>query len=191
MIRQKHFLNLISLPDENEEHIKRFKRACVKHIGEFRSMKSRAHISFEPLIFDAETSYNAVDFKMFYDVVESILNNVPSINLKINGFDYFKHGTNSMTIYAALQLDTVTMRWFNFVKKIFLMKGEMKPHITIARDISKASFDILWPYFKNYEYKDSFEVSTITVLGKYSDESGPYQIYKQIALRKQTNLAVV
>lgn len=184
-MKEKQFLNLISLPDDADKNIKRFKRACAKHIGDFPSVNSRAHISFDRLVFDTDVSYKAVDHKMFYDVVESILSNVPAIGLKITGFNFFNHGAHHRTIYAAIELDAVTMRWFDFVKKVFLQKDRIIPHITIARNISVDAFNKLWPYFQNLKYSDSFDVEEITILCKDSGSQGPYQIYKVMPLRKR------
>jgi 2'-5' RNA ligase len=184
-MKEKQFLNLISLPDEADKNIKRFKRACARQIGDFPGINARGHISFDRLVFDTDVSYQAVDHKMFYDVAESILSTVPAINVKINGFNFFNHGTHHRTIYAVIELDTITMRWFNFVKKVFLCKGPITPHITIASNISLEAFNKLWPHFQSIKYTDSFDVEQITILSKDTDNKGPYQIYKVLPLRKR------
>ena len=185
-MKEKQFLNLIPLPDEADKNIKRFKRACAKHIGDFPGINSRAHISFDRLVFDTDVSYKAVDYNTFYDVVESILSNVPTINIRITGFSFFNHGAHHRTIYAAIAPDPITMRWFDFVKKVFLRKGPITPHITIARNISLEAFNILWPHFQNIKYTDTFDVESITILTKYAGSKGPYQVYKTMPLRKRS-----
>ncbi|TWR26609.1 2'-5' RNA ligase family protein [Mucilaginibacter achroorhodeus] len=183
-VRQIMFMNLISLPDESNAHIMRFKRACAKHIGQFASMNSRAHISFPALVFDENTSATSFNYDDYYRVIESILGNVPAISLKVKGFEYLQHGDQYRTICAALELDPVTMRWFSFFEKIFPAKQKIKPHITIARKIPVASFNKLWPHFQKIDFKDRFTVRNITVLHNPSNQAGPYQLYKDISLRK-------
>ncbi|PAW94178.1 hypothetical protein CKK33_12045 [Mucilaginibacter sp. MD40] len=183
-VRQMLFMNLISLPDESNAHIMRFKRACAKHIGQFPSINSRAHISFPPLVFDENTSAASFSYDDYYRVIESILSNVPAISLKLSGFEYLQHGDQYRTICAALELDPVIMRWFSFFEKIFPSKQKLRPHITIARKIPTASFNILWPHFQRINFEDRFTVRNITVLHKPSYQAGPYQLYKDISLRK-------
>ncbi|MBL4677627.1 MAG: hypothetical protein JKY70_15710 [Mucilaginibacter sp.] len=176
-------MNRISLPKENDEQIKRFKKACEKYIGRFDSMDSKAHISFPSYAFDLGSSRDVFNHIDYYQIIENHLKVTPPIDLKITGFDFLVHG-KLRTICAKLDLDQMTMHWFNRVTGIFKPIKRINPHITIAKTISLGSFNILWPHFQKLEFTDTFSVRKITILHKYSDETGPFRFYKEISLRK-------
>ncbi|WP_158557058.1 2'-5' RNA ligase family protein [Mucilaginibacter conchicola] len=176
-------MNRISLPKESDAQIKLFKRACKKHIGEFDSMDSRAHISFPSYPFDLDSSKKVFNYTDYYQMVENHLKIMPPIELTITGFDFLKHG-DLRTICAKLNLDPITMAWFNRITQIFKPTERINPHITIAKTISLESFNVLWPHFQKLEFTNTFHVRNITVLHKCSDETGPFRFYREISLRK-------
>jgi hypothetical protein len=179
---QKEFFHLLSLPSANDQKIQKFKQACTKHIGNFPSMNARAHISFKKWTDDVDRlSGTPLLLNKFHDIFERVFGNVPPPIIKLKGFGYFEHGPNQRTIYARIVMTEETKYWFDYVKQVFLIKGEFNPHVTIARKISTESFNKLWPYFKDFNFEDSFQIDFLTVLSK---EAGKkylgYQIYKQI-----------
>ncbi|WP_374950672.1 hypothetical protein [Mucilaginibacter sp.] len=159
------FLNLASLPKDSDERLQKFKRACVKHIGPFKSMNAKTHISFTGLRFEADLqSKNFIDPNIHYALIENILSNVPPIQINIRGFGKLHHGHNSRTIYAAIEMNGPVFQWFCWVDKVFSNKKTINPHITIARNIPLTSFNKLWPHFENRPYEDTFDIMGLNIL---------------------------
>ncbi|MEN0055632.1 MAG: hypothetical protein AAGC65_18285 [Mucilaginibacter sp.] len=174
----KDYLTIISPPERVNDKIRLFKRACGNSIGKFPGMYAKAHISFD-IIRDSidKHSKTPLTLKPFYELVDFKIRTIPAHELKINGFDFFCHGPNFRTIYAALEMNEDTENWFRTVKQALRINRKLKPHITITRKISTEFFNVLWPYFQNTEYQDSFEAESLLILEK---ESGnPFNHYKE------------
>jgi len=174
----KDYLTIISPPDHVDNKIRLFKRTCGNKIGKFPSMYAKAHISID-FIRDSidQQSKKPLILKPFYELLDFKIRTIPAHELRINGFNFFCHGPNFRTIYAALELDEETENWFNTVKQALRINRKLKPHITVTRKIPTEFFNILWPYFQNTEYNDSFEANSLIILEK---ESGnPFDYYRE------------
>jgi 2'-5' RNA ligase len=182
----KYYYNRISVPEHINKEIQRYKKASAKYIGKFPSEKSPGHISFRCLPLTSINSNTSKNVDLYYNHIERYLSKVPAITLYIIGFNYLTHGKTKRTIYAKLNLDADTLNWFNVIMSIFLPgKALKKPHITIARSISIEQFNVLWPYFQNLDYKDSFRVDCLDVLQQNTDNRyNPMLPYKKINLCK-------
>ncbi len=86
--------------------------------------------------------------------------------MEIEGFDFFTHGSDYKTIYAALQLSDEFMAWFNNIKRKLFIEKNIKPLITIAKRVSYESFTTLWPRFQMLNYKKSFKPECLTILSR-------------------------
>lgn len=193
----KDYLTVISAPEQVDNKIKLFKRACAKHIGKFASMHSRAHITFATVGIETEKlRYDPLFARTIFDRIEMRLTRIPSREIKIKGFGYFNHGNRFKTIYCALELDRETTDWFDAIKqeieKELNRKINLSPHITIARNIQIEYFNVLWPHFQKITYQDSFEAAGLTILEKENDNQyDRYKEYKKIIFRKRLPMAQV
>jgi 2'-5' RNA ligase len=190
MKKEVEYFFLISPPERIEDQITRFKKSCVKHVGSFYSMKSKAHISFGKFIDEEEQPGQMSDImSQCLDLIEKGINKLPAFNLVIDGFNYFNHGQKFKSIYASIKLDNVTLAWFNTIKQQLLIDRDITPHITIARKIPLEAFNVLWPYFQRIEFKDSFKPEALTVLIRnFNQPYIPYQHYRDIQFAKPDSI---
>ena len=184
---QKEFLHLLSLPLASDKKIQLFKRSCFKHIGRYMSMNARGHISFAKFIDDVDEQTGVPKLlDSYHEIYQQIFLRVPPPVIKLQGFGYFEHGPNYRTIYAAIVMDEKTTTWFDFVKQVFSIGNDFNPHVTIARRISTANFNKLWPFFERIQFEDSFQIDFLTVLAKKANHKElNYQLYKQILFAGQ------
>ena len=186
------FLTVIAVPEHVNEKIRAFKSACVKHIGKFPGMHAEAHISIE-IITDKvdQVTRKPLLLTPFYEMVSFKIKTIPRHDLKIRGFDFFTHGSNFRTIYAAIELDKKTGEWFDNIKTALRMRSRrLNPHITIAGRVSTETFNILWPRFQKLEYNDTFEADCLTILEKESDNKHDrYKVHKKIPFGKKAALS--
>ncbi|MDN5289368.1 MAG: 2-5 ligase [Mucilaginibacter sp.] len=183
----KDYLTIISAPEHVDKKINLFKRSCGKHIGKFPGMYAKAHISFD-IIRDRidQVTKKPLTLRPFYELIDMKIRTIPARELKITGFDFFVHGPNFRTIYAALELDAETENWFHSIKQTLRINKKLRPHITITRKIPTESFNTLWPYFQKMEYQDSFEAEHLTILEKGSGNLiDHYKEYKKLPFGKK------
>ncbi|RFZ84839.1 2'-5' RNA ligase family protein [Mucilaginibacter terrenus] len=174
-----NYLYVLSPDEQVKEFIKKYKSWSADVIGSFESRHSIAHITV-----------NYLDRKMLSFVEPSFLNleyrlrKLPSINLKINGFDCFKE---SNTIYASIEMDEMTKAWFDQMQTIAPGKPKHKtPHITILKNLSKKNFDLLWPKFQNALFQHTFKIDNLTVLRKEAfNEDARYKTVAEFKFSKR------
>jgi len=169
-MNRKDFLVVISPDERIIKDISLYKKACAKHVGIFPGLYSKAHIS---LILCREEikrpRQSTFIHEQYFKMISHTIAQIESVKLNIKGFNYFTHGKKTKTIYAELELSPEIIDWFNVLKKLLYIEGELTPHITIARTISFNDFDKLWPFFEKIEYHDSFTPDCITVLTREPD----------------------
>jgi 2'-5' RNA ligase len=186
MMDYKDYLTIIPAPEHVDKKINAFKRSCGKHIGKFPGMYAKAHISVDFIRDEVDKfTQKPIALRAFYELMDFKIRTIPTHELKITGFNFFVHGPNFRTIYAALELDEETKYWFDSIKQALRINRKLNPHITITRKIPTEFFNTLWPYFQKIEYKDSFKVDFLTILeresGKLFDH---YKEYKRLHLSK-------
>jgi len=187
-MKYKDFLLIIAPPDRVLNQIKLLKKACAKHIGMFESMHSKGHISIGLYGDEIQTPRQKVFIiERFLNFVERDISQVEPIELKIKGFGYFKHGKDSRTIYAAIELNEETMAWFDHLKTILKIKGKITPHITIAKSITADLFAKLWPYFEKIDLNYSFIPEYITILTR--EGGSKYTLHKKLQFAKRPGAA--
>ena len=154
------YLFLISLPEHIEYEIGRYKRASVGVIGHYDSMNSRGHISIcrqhrcKPFLVTPAL-----------ERMETRINTMQTINLKICGFDFFNHGKVSYTIYANVETSLKVNNWFKLLFSQMQMKcNNFSAHITIARNIPGPSFKKLWPNFEGRRLDFTITADHVVIL---------------------------
>ncbi|MCC8407621.1 2'-5' RNA ligase family protein [Mucilaginibacter sp. UR6-1] len=166
------YMMLLSPPDEVVYEIERYKKASAKHIGQFKSMHAKAHIS----ICKAERQKTFIIEPTLQRLAQK-LSTIPPIVLHIKGFGFFKHGDKSMTIYANVDYNDAVKKWFKLLLQNMNLKISLNPHITVVRNITAKQFELLWPYFAKAQYNDVFKIDALTVLKR--DTFGHEQHWQQ------------
>lgn len=181
MITLRDYFFIISPPHEVIYEVSRFKKACAKYIGEYDSLYSKAHISLglfaEEVKGPPEKGYA---MERFIRLISEDIALIEPVRLRVSGFKFFSHG-RTRTIYAAVETDAATTAWFDYLRGILTITGDIIPHITIARSISVEHFNILWPFFEKASFKYSFVPGCITVLTREVEgRPGNYSLYKEM-----------
>ncbi|MCQ6956790.1 2'-5' RNA ligase family protein [Mucilaginibacter aquariorum] len=160
------YLFLLSPPEPVKELIGKYKKASAKHIGEFKSMDSPAHIS----VMHAERQK-----PFFADVtkLEKSLNIMPPVLLHIDGFKYFPHLHSQYTIYAHIRITPAVDAWFSLLKKNLSIRKTLVPHITVTRNIPEADFDTLWPHFHHKKLVEPFWIKELKIVKRETFGSFP------------------
>ena len=177
MTKLKEYLIVLNPSKVVEKHIKLYKYGASKYIGTYPGLHSRAHIS---LWHKQNLSRELVD--TFTTIVQRKINNVRSTNIAIDGFDYFVHGSNSMTIYANIRSSYITDNWFDFIRKqLNIDSNDFVPHITVTRSIPVDSFYTLWPKFKATAFQINFVPASISVLERDPfSHNAAWNLYKTL-----------
>jgi 2'-5' RNA ligase len=171
------YLLELSTTENIEKQVKLYKLSCAKHIGRFRGMHSQTHISFA-IIGDKSDKHLQPSHRMeiYFEQIARVLKTFEPHSIYIKGFNFFSHGPKFRTIYAAIELNEDTRKWLNKIDTILNLNMNTMPHITIAKNIPVASFNILWPFFQKLNYEDSFVADKLTILQK--DPGNSYSIYR-------------
>jgi 2'-5' RNA ligase len=158
-INKRDYLIVIPPVDDISMKIMYYKLKAWELIGDYPSLHSKAHITvnhdpnIQSLVFEEKLTY-----------YRRKLPNINSFEMKVCGFDKFRHNANSYTIYAKIEISKIVEEALSALNRTF-SKGVVKtPHITIARTVSKKKADILWRYFAELKFERSFYADKINVL---------------------------
>jgi len=173
------YLFLLSPPEPIKDLISKYKRASVKHIGNFKSMDAPAHIS----VMHAERQK-----PFFADTtlakMEKALNIMPPVLLHIDGFKFFTHLHAQYTIYAHIRITPAVDAWFSLLKKNLAIRKTLVPHITVVRNIPEADFNTLWPHFHHKKLVEPFWINELTIVKRETFGSMPkWEPFKTVAFK--------
>ena len=173
------YLFLLSPPDSVKEIISKYKKASVKHIGNFKSMDSPAHLSL--MHMERQKPYFA-DYTV--SKIEPKINNMPAVVLHIEGFKYFVHLHDQYTIYAHIRVTASVAKWFDDLKKNLNIKRQLVPHVTVVRNVKKEAFEILWPHFRHKKIIEPFWVKELSIAKRETFDSFPkWQSFKTMSFK--------
>ncbi|MDB4901866.1 MAG: hypothetical protein JWQ63_1147 [Mucilaginibacter sp.] len=179
MTLYQDYLIVLSPSESIIENVKRLKDFSYKHIGEYDSHYSKAHITIQ-----SWPRKKPVWIEPLIPKLERDLQTLPPVILDINDFGFFDHADHP-SIYAKLNSTPLTKVWFKYLRKFF-HTSDFEPHITIARSIPNESFVKLWPHFKNQEWNEQFIVDKLTILRRETighDKS--YKVFKEIPFNRR------
>jgi 2'-5' RNA ligase len=170
------YLFLLQPSDPVKQQIGHCKVKASDYIGIYPGMKSTAHVSIEEL-----TRQKPYVIKSLLDSVRNKISGMPPVNLQIDGFQFFTHNEQYMTIYAAIKPTYKTDNWFLLLKKQLNAKRTITPHITVTRHIPVNSFYRLWPHLRVFPYKDTFTADRLTILERETFKpNAKYRIYEEL-----------
>jgi 2'-5' RNA ligase len=153
------YLFLLSPPENIKELIGKYKKASAKHIGEFKSRESPAHIS--AMHVERQKPYFA-DHTVVR--MENTMNIMPPVLLHIDGFKYFFHLHGQYTIYAHIRITPAVDDWFTLLKKNLSLRKTLVPHITVVRNIPETDFNTLWPHFHRKKLVEPFWINELKIV---------------------------
>jgi len=172
------YLLVLSPPQHIMDIIDTYKKDAADKTGKYESMYPVPNIAIDdyhrqkPFITDAAIRRLAQNIKQ-----------LPPIKLDISGLDYFNHGLDIKTIYAAIPPTPTVTEWLKLLKKILNIKKRIVPHIAIARNIHEDVFNQLWPHYKKVNLDASFTIDKLTVLRKDTfDSFAHWQVFIEIPL---------
>jgi 2'-5' RNA ligase len=151
------YLIILTPPMAIAEQVKKFKQASARLIGDFEGMHSKAHITLSRLM-----RQKPFHTEPLFRQVEKELSLLEPFTLQINGFATFLP-TDYTTIYAAIKSTPQMEDWFKRLRQTLNEKKSV-PHITIARQMPNEKAKKLWPKFKDFSWRDEFEVKRLTIL---------------------------
>jgi len=171
------YLFLLSPPEAIKHEIARYKKASAKLIGNYKSMDSPAHISVHHLErqkpFMAETNLIRM---------EKSLNELPPALLHVDGFKFFQHLHNRMTIYAHIRITPAVDEWLTQLKRKLSIRKAIVPHITVVRDVAGPDFERLWPNFRHKKLVEPFGVNELVMLKRetfaHEPQWRPFKIFE-------------
>ncbi|OOQ62029.1 2'-5' RNA ligase family protein [Mucilaginibacter pedocola] len=180
------YLFLLSPPENIRHEVARYKKASVKHIGEFGGMNSPAHITINQLERQKPFMMDTA-----FERVENILQAMPPILLHLDGFKYFEHLHGKHTIYGYIRSTPAMEDWFALLRKNLKIKKALVPHITVVRNIPEVDFKKLWPHFHHKKLLEPFWIHELKVLQRetFGTTSGKWEPYKTIPFKNTEALA--
>ena len=180
------YLLIIQPPDSIKREISRYKRESEKVIGQFEGIFSPACIALT-----YQTRCKPILVQPVINRWRNDLYNLPSVTLKINGFNYFNHGTTAKTIYAAIERTPEVENWFRLIRKMLGLRiNHLIPHIPIATNIPVTAFNSLWANFDQITFSASFCVDSITILERKTyTEHCEWKVCSELFFENKLNLA--
>jgi 2'-5' RNA ligase len=177
MTSYQDYLMIISPPEHIKKQVSKYKRASANVIGNFKGMHSIAHITITH-----QERCKAFLAQPAIQQMEKRLNSMHPVDLQIKGFNFFKHGTSGVTIYAVVEPAILNHNWFKLLKTQMGIKVKnFVPHITIVKNIPVTSFNKLWPYFEKSPYTEMFKANSLTILGRDTfAEYIEWKVYKEL-----------
>jgi 2'-5' RNA ligase len=170
------YLFLLQPSEPVKQQISHCKVKATEYIGIYPGMKATAHVSITDL-----TRQKPYFIKTLVDSVRNKIASMPAVTLEIDGFRFFIHNEEYMTIYAAIKPTHKTDNWFTLLKKQLNCKRNVTPHITVTRHIPVDSFYKLWPQLRLFPYKETFTADKLTILERETFKpDAKYRIYEEL-----------
>lgn len=150
------YLIVISPPETIKADIAKIKKELngVMPIGE-RNLHSIAHITLTDKLTDDST---------VTETVSSLLTNQKPFKIKIKGWDIFDHG-HSVTLYLRVENPAPVVHMMAMLKS-----ASKSPHISLAKRISRQTYEALLPYLEDLNYSVEWQCKSVTVLRKLMSE---------------------
>lgn len=140
------------------------KRGVRKVLGHtFESEFSKAHISL------LKYRDPHIDNVLYH--INSRLSTLKPFPIYIKDFDILYHGSNRTICLNVINKNSVR----ELAEK--LTRREIRPHITIAKNLPVNAFNKVWPLIKNISYSDHFWCDHVTVLQR---DSGSWRYYMDL-----------
>lgn len=175
------YLFLLQPSDHVKKQIGYCKFKATNYIGPYPGMKATAHISIENV-----TRQKPYVVKSLVDSVRHKIASMPPVTLQIDGFHFFTHNEDYMTIYAAIKPTYKTDNWFTLLKKQLNAKQSVTPHITVTKHIPVDAFYKLWTELRLVTYNETFTADRLTILQRETFKpDAKYIIYEELYFKNE------
>jgi 2'-5' RNA ligase len=177
------YLFLLQPSEVIKKQIGHCKFRASNYIGPYPGMKATAHVSIEDL-----TRQKPYVVKSLINTVRNKIASMPPAMLQIDGFRFFTHNQDYMTIYAAIKPTYKTDNWFSLLKKQLNSKKPITPHITVTRHIPVDDFYKLWSQMRLLTYQENFTAEKLTILERETFKpNAKYRIYDELFFKNELN----
>lgn len=175
----QYFL-IISPPDEIKSKVKSLKYKLHKAVGlsEY-NLHSVPHISL--MSFHTMRPVN----EQFFKALEQLFSKNNALEVDLNGFEYFEHGTESNTIYVKIENSFQIVKVYHELHSLLgLSVREYVPHLKIARTMSRSRFNKSYDMLKQHSFSEKFTCNQVTILERKLQHGvvSNYKVLKEIEL---------
>jgi 2'-5' RNA ligase len=171
---------IISPPDTVKNKVRSLKQKLNKAVGlSDYNLHSIAHISL--MSFHTMRPVN----DRFIQAVQQLFSNNEAFEVNFNGFEHFEHGAVSNTIYAKLHNSDQIIKIYRELHILLGLKvRSFVPHLTIARTISRHSFQKSFSLVNKNTFNEKFLCNSVTILERKLQHGvvGKYSVLKEIKL---------
>ena len=176
-----YFIALIP-PETLCERIRLLKLEIADKFGAKHALKLPAHITLQiPFRIPDEEEFGLVELLRDFAAKQH------SFTIKISGFKKF----SNRVIFADIETKEPVIQLFERLQKLLATHLDLKdhektnkihPHFTLAsRDLDHRSFPLAWADFKDREFQESFQATSISLL-KHNGKS--WDIFKEFEFMK-------
>ncbi len=110
---------------------------------------------------------------------------MPAFEVEVKGFDYYKHGQNSRTLYVNIKKKDGIVYLQKWLAEFFhLKKHAYEPYITLGRTLPIAQFEKVWEDIKGITFERLFTCDRLVVLKRKQQKEQPLKWgpYREIML---------
>ena len=176
MTGYKDYFLLLSPGDKVIQTIKLCKLLTKSYINDFPGINSKAHISI--IQYTRQKPYM---IESFIDGLAADLMRIPCINMQADGFKFFTHPDNRMTMFAAIKSTYKLDNWMIELNSCLKNTRPLTPHITIAKAIMVDEFYKVWPRFYGEKYEAQFLIDTLHILERETLKKGDkWKLYRSL-----------
>jgi len=174
------YMFLLKPSETVKQKISACKIGASQFIGSYPGMHSTAHIS----ILKTQRSKPYL-VRPFIARIKSKMSTMPPISIDVDGFSFFLHGGDLMTIYATVKPSYRTDNWFALLQQQLGLKNlKLTPHLTVVKTIPVNAFYQLWPKFKQLHYQESFIADRLTILEREAfNKHARWTIYDELPFK--------
>lgn len=175
------YLVVINPDPKTAEEVKTFKEKIAETLGMFPSRYSKAHITLYRSVFPERFEDD------FIFLLDEAARRQSAFTVYTSRFDHFRHGDVKRTLYVnvANPKPVVELRK-RILHMLDLKPNDFKPHITVARGISTAAFDKVYPDFDGQLYVRSFGCHNFILLRK-PVTGGMYEQVKEFSFGQEVH----
>lgn len=177
------YLLVINPNTEISRDVKAFKQQVAGVLGMYNSRYSQAHISLFRSVFPEKYEHD------FVYLLENIARKQSGFAIYTSRFDYFQHGPHKRTLYVNVAnpkpLAELRKR---VLQELDIKPNDFKPHITVARAISTAEFEKVYPLFENQMYVRSFNCHSFLLLRRPAT-GGVYERVRELVFGEEVQAA--
>jgi 2'-5' RNA ligase len=167
------YLVVINPGTQISAEVRRFKEQIAETLGIFTSRYSRAHISLFRSVFPEKFQDDCIYW------LNEMAAKQAGFTIYTSKFDHFNHGDVKRTIYLNVANPKPVIELQKTMLQLFGLKPkDFKPHITLARAISRDEFEKVYPQFDNQLFVRSFTCNSFSLLRRPA-QGGSYELVKE------------